>query len=177
MSTVYSKRVMKYYRIKYAIIIAAVVSLTLVSCWVYTFSPSVAGGANSIAVAKIDNNTAEYGLEDLLIDGLNDEFERDNTLKVVPESQADLIITGSVKNYQHEPYTYDETETVTEYVCRITLEIIIGYADSEKILWEDPGLADFGIYAPGDGETQADGNKRAVDKIINEIMNRTVRGW
>lgn len=147
------------------------------SCWVYTFSPSVAGGANSIAIVKIDNTTAEYGLEDLLIDGLNDEFTRDNTLRVVPESQADLILTGEIKRYEHQPYTYDQSETVTEYSCRLTLQLKIGYAGSEKILWEDAGLTDFGLYAPGDGETQADGNKRAVDKIINEIMNRTVRGW
>ena len=168
---------MKYYQTRYLIGFAIILSLISSSCWVYTFTPSVAGGANSIAIAAIDNSTAEYGLEDLLIDGLITEFERDNTLKVVPESQADLVLSGAIKRYEHEPYTYDQTETVTEYACRFTLQIRIGYTDSEKILWEDPGLTDFGLYSPGDGETQADGNQRAADKIINEIMNRTVRGW
>jgi len=152
-------------------------SLCLGACGVYTFSPSALGGLKNIAIPAFENNTPEYGLEDLITDGLSQEFVSDNTLKVVPENRADLILVGAISAYSHDPYTYDASETVQEYICRIRLDVKVKYANSEKILWEDANLADFGIYSVVDGQTRDDGNQAAIDKLIREIMNRTVGGW
>ncbi|MCP4581323.1 MAG: LptE family protein [candidate division Zixibacteria bacterium] len=167
---------MKY---KKPIILLFFISLNLLvySCGVYTFSPSALGGANSIAIPVFENKTTEYGLEDLITEGLSQEFLTDNTLKVVPEGRADLIATGAVTSYAHEPYTYDASETVQEYICRISLAVKIQYVNSEKILWEDNNLSDFGVYSVVDGQTRDEGNQAAMDKLIEEILNRTVKGW
>jgi hypothetical protein len=151
--------------------------LILCSCWVYSFSSSALGGAKSIAIDKIENNTTEYNLENLLIDKLNEAFESDNTLKVVPVAQADLLLNADITKYSAEPYTYSEAEATSQYKCTVTLDIKVDYSKSEKVLWEDPALSDFGLYSPDQGETQDTGDERAVDKLITEIMNRTVRGW
>ena len=135
------------------------------------------GGLKNIAIPAFENKTPEYGLEDLITDGLSQEFVSDNTLKVVPENRADLILVGAIASYSHDPYTYDASETVQEYICRIRLDVKVKYANSEKILWEDANLSDFGIYSVVDGQTRDDGNQAAIDKLIREIMNRTVGGW
>ncbi len=168
---------MKFIPVKLAVFILVSLSLVLCSCWAYSFSASALKGANSIAIKPIENNTAEFGLEELLYENMVDQFETDNVLKVVPESQADLIMDVTIDNYSHEASDYDESYTVTEYACTIILDMKISYRKSEDILWEDKALSDFGIYSPQDGENQDDGNERAVDKIVTEIMNRTVRDW
>ena len=167
---------MKYYPIRLTIFLSILGGLILCSCWAYSFSSSALKGVNSIAIERIDNNTTEYGIEDVLIDGLIEQFESENILKVVPVGQADLLITATITDYEHEPYSYTETQT-DEYACRMTLNMRIHYAKGEKVLWEDAALSDYGLYAPDDGETRDEGNKRAIDKIITEIMNRTVRDW
>jgi hypothetical protein len=167
---------MKYYR-KILKFLPLLPVLILFSCWAYSFSASALGGAKSIGIAKIDNNTTEYGLEDLLINKLNEAFESDNTLKVVPVAQADLILDAAITKYSTEPYIYSEAEATNQYKCTVTLDIKIEYTKSEKILWEDQALSDFGVYSPDNGETQTLGDERAIDKLITEIMNRTVRGW
>lgn len=147
------------------------------NCGIYSFSSSALGNAKSIAIPGFENQTTEFDLEVLLADKLTQALLTDNTLKVIPQSQADLVIVGAVTRYNHVPATYDESERVTEYKSEITLSIKAQYIKSEKILWEDQNLSDFGIYSIVDGETQTDGDERALDKLIIEIMNRTVKGW
>jgi hypothetical protein len=165
------------YSIKNIFLIIVPLCLCSFACGVYTFSPSALGGLKNIAIPAFENNTTEYGLEDLITDGLSREFVADNTLKVVPVSHADLILTGAITSYTHDPYTYDASETVQQYICRISLDVKVKYANSDKILWEDANLSDFGIYSVIDGQTRDDGNQAAIDKLIREIMNRTVGGW
>ncbi|MCD6161999.1 MAG: hypothetical protein J7K40_06265 [candidate division Zixibacteria bacterium] len=155
-------------------------SMLFFACGVYTFSPSALGGVKTIAIQQFTNNTTEYGINDLVADQVNQAFIDDNTLRVVSDEQADIILIGAVVAYSHEPYTYNEAESVQEYVCRISLKIKIEYADSEKILWEDNKLSDYGIYSvtgSTGNQTQDDANQAAIEKLVEEILNRTVKGW
>jgi hypothetical protein len=167
---------MKFYRISIKILPVTLV-LLLCSCWAYSFSSSGLSGVDSIAIVKVDNSTPEYGLEDMLIQKINNAFESDHTLKVVPVSQADLLITATISRYSRDTYIADQTEAAKEYKCTITLNIKIYHAKDDKILWEDSALTDFGTYSPDKGDTQDDGNEGAFKKLIIEIMNRTVRNW
>jgi hypothetical protein len=159
--------------------IAVIIGLAFLgsSCGIYTFSPSALGGIKSIAIPTFENRTTEYGLDDLLTQGVSQAFVSNNTLKVVPEAQADVIMKGAIISYSQEPYTYTTAENVQEYRCTIGLDIKVGYANSDKVLWEDSNLSDYGIYSITDGETQTDGDDRAVSKLIDEIINRTVKSW
>jgi hypothetical protein len=160
-----------------AISLISIAILLVQSCGIYTFSPSALGGIKTIAISTFANKTNEYGIDDLITSEVNQAFVNDNTLKVVPTDRADVILYGEVSSYAHDPYTYDETETVREYICRITINVKVEYSNSEKILWQDENLSDYGIYSVVDGQTQDDGNITAIGKLVNEIMNRTVKGW
>lgn len=167
---------MKFYR--HSIYLITLLLIAAVSgCGIYTFSESAVGGAKTIAVPGFENQTSEFDLEVLLSDKLTQALLTDNTLKVVPQNQADLVVTGEIINYEHLPNTYDQNANVTEYKSVITLDIKVEYIKSEKVLWEDKNLSDFGIYSIVDGETQSDGDERALDKLVTEIMNRTVKSW
>lgn len=161
-------------KIKILFLFAAL--LPLLSCGVYTFSSSALGDVKTVAVPLFENQTTENGLRERLTDQLSQALVNDNTLRVVRESQADAIIRGVVVSYSREAYTYSRAEVVSEYICRIGVDVRFENRRSGKALWEDKNLSNWGTY---DSSTENDniGKDRAVAKLVEDILNKTVRGW
>jgi hypothetical protein len=161
---------------KYAILIPALVALMSLSCGVYTFSQSALGGIKSIAIPLFDDQSTEGGLRERLTDQLAQAFVADGTVKVVREQQADGILRGVVVSYSREPYNYTSAEIVTEYICRITLDVQFVNRRSDKVIWEQKGMNNWGTYN-ADSESEDTGKTRAIDKLVEDIINKTVKGW
>lgn len=156
-------------------ILIPVVFLLGISCGVYTFSPSALGGIKSVAIPLFENQTLESGISEKLTDGLAEAFVTDNTLRVVPEGRSDSILRGSVVSYSRDPYTYDESETVSEYIVRIEVDVQFVESKSDKIIWEER-FSNWGTYGSL-AETEETGQDNAIDKLVEDILNRTVKGW
>jgi len=133
---------MKLYRLSaYLIVIPLIAALS--GCGIYTFSESAVGGAKTIAVPGFENQTSEFDLEVLLSDKLTQALVTDNTLKVVPQSQGDLVVTGAITRYENLPSTYDESMNVTEYKSVITLDIkviILSFISSPNFIFANLAL-------------------------------------
>jgi len=151
------------------------VFLVFISCGVYTFSPSALGGIKSIAIPLFENQTLESGVGEKLTDELAATFVTDNTLRVVPEGRSDSILRGTVVSYSRDAYTYDESETVSEYIVRIEVDAKFVESKSDKIIWESR-LSNWGTYDSA-AETEDTGQDRAIAKLVEDILNRTVKGW
>jgi hypothetical protein len=150
--------------------------LTALSCGVYTFSPSALGSVKTVAIPLFENETTESGLRERLTDQLAQAFVNDNTLKVVREQQADAILRGSVVSYLRDPYSFTQAEVVNEYICRIGLKVSFANRRSGKVIWEENGITNFGTYNAAT-ETEEDGKARAIAKLVEDILNKTVKGW
>lgn len=150
--------------------------LLTVSCGVYTFSPSALGSIKTLAIPQFDNKTSESGLSQSLTDKLAQAFVNDNTLRVVPESRADAVLRGAVVDYKREAYTYSEREVVAEYIVTITADVGFYDKKSSKAVWEEKGMSSWGTYNSVT-ETDSDGKNRALDKLVVDILNKTVKGW
>ncbi len=155
-------------------LIAAVVVLFL-SCGIYTFSPSATGGIKTIAISLPENQTTEYGLPELLSRELSQAFVADNTLKIVSEAAADGRLDMVITRYSRDAYTFSAGEQVQEYACKIDIKAKLSNIKNDKIIWSE-NLSDFGIYSSS-SETEDDGKLRAVEKLVNQILNKTVKGW
>lgn len=154
----------------------AMTLLLATSCGVYTFSPSALGGIKSLAIPLFENQTTESGLREDLTDRLSRAFVDDNTLRVVPESRADAILRGAVISYSREAYTYSEAEVVSEYIVRIGINVEFAEKKSGKVIWEERNMSNWGTY---DSATQSedDGKEMAIGKLVEDILNKTVKGW
>ena len=153
-----------------------VILIVSVSCSVYTFTPSALGGVKSIAIPLWDDQTTEPGIREMLTEGVSQAFVDDNTLKVVAEARADAILKGVVRSYRHEAYTYSSGEVVSEYIVTIGIEIDFTERKSGKTIWEETSMSNCGTYR-SDDQTEQDGQKAAVDKLVEDILNKTVKGW
>jgi hypothetical protein len=159
----------------------------IAGCGVYSFSGSSIPGVKTIAVPLFDNQTQEYGIRENLTSAVADRFVKDNTLKVVNEKIADSILHGSITKYIRESHTFDEQENIKEYIVRIWVNVWFEEKKSKKIIWKDDNREGWGIYCvkdcvdesgnPKPDETEDDGKQRAIDKLAEDIVNRTVKGW
>ena len=146
------------------------------ACGVYSFSGSGVSGIKTIAVPLFDNQTEQYGLREDLTINIADRFVQDNTLKVVHEKIADSILKGTITKYTRDAYTYDENENIKEYIVRIWVNASFEEKKNNKTLWKEDNLQGWGIYSAQD-ETEDLGKQRALAKLAEDIVNKTVKGW
>ncbi len=164
--------------IKFFTVILPAVFILCVGCGVYTFSGNVPGHLKTMAIMNFENQTAEFGIVELLFDTIEEEFRSDNSLKITDVKNADSIISGVITNISDVPSTYDANETVQEY--KITVTALVRFEDRVKgtVVWEE-NLSGYGIY-PFSGGSSAERDKgieEAVSKLSQDILNKTVSGW
>lgn len=154
----------------------SVAATAVLSCGVYTFSPSALGGIKSVAIPLFDNKTTESGLRESLTDRLSQAFVDDNTLRVVPEATADAVLHGAVVSYRREAYTYSEAEVVSEYIVYVGVDVAFVERKSGKVIWEEKNMSNWGTYDSAT-QTEDDGKSIAIGKLVEDILNKTVKGW
>ena len=145
-------------------------------CGPYSFSPSGRQAYTNVAVPLFENQTREYGIRELLTEGVINGFIRDGTLPVVNERRAEAVLRGTVTAYIRQPYTYDANEQVQEYRVYITIAARLEDPVRRNVIWEEAELVQWGNFK-ADTETEDDGKIRAVEKLAEDIVNRTVKGW
>lgn len=147
-----------------------------IACGIYSFSGSTLGGIKTIAIPLFDNQTPEYGIRETLTEKIAERFVQDNTLKVVNEKLADSILQGVITKYEREAHTFDEQENIEEYIVRIWVKVSFEEKKNKKVIWKEDSLLGWGIYSAQD-ETEDQGKDRAIEKLAEDIVNKTVRGW
>jgi len=156
--------------------VLALLWLAVGGCGPYSFNPSGRSALKSIAVPLFENQTREYGIRELLTEGVINGFIRDGTLAVVNEKRAEAVLRGSVLSYVRQPYTYEADESVQEYRVIITIQARLEDPVRRQVVWEEAQLVQWGNFK-ANGESEDDGKIRAVEKLAEDIVNRTVRSW
>jgi hypothetical protein len=161
----------------YCLLATAYCLLLLISgCVVYSFSGSGVSGINTIAIPLFDNQTQEYGIRETLTEKIAERFVQDNTLKVVNEKIAESILQGVITKYIREAHTFDEQENIEEYIVRIWVKVTFEEKKNKKTIWKEDNLLGWGIYSAQDEEEDL-GKERAIEKLAEDIVNKTVKGW
>jgi hypothetical protein len=151
-------------------------AVLVAGCGPYSFNPAGRQAYSNIAVPLFENRSSEYGIREALTEGVIDGFIQDGTLPVVNERRADVVLRGTVVNYVRRPYTYDAQEQVQEYRVYITISARLEDPVKRKVLWEEPQLSQWGEFEAAT-ETEDQGKQRAIGKLAEDIVNRTVKGW
>lgn len=145
----------------------------------YSFRGQVAGDIRTLAIPTLSNESTEFGLAETVTDQLIRAFQRDGTLKIVPESQADAILVGALVDVRDEPYTArsDGGIQVDEYRFAMTcrMELVIPGTGESKWVQSFPVSE---IYAYGGDLTNRDQAVIvATEKLVNDLINKIVGSW
>ena len=155
--------------------ILVVLLLVVSGCGIYTFNPAGKTNIKAIAVERIENKTSQYDLTDRMTDLVIDAFLEDGTFKVVSSENADAVLAATFTSYVRIPYEYDENDVVTSYSVKMSFDVALKKPGEEADIWKET-MVQEGIYN-ADSETEEDGQQRAVDRLIDAIIDRTTKSW
>lgn len=150
----------------------------LPGCTVYSFKGQGIGGIKTIAIEPFDNRTTEFGIREKLTDAILTRLLNDRTLTVASPRSADAILTGVVLSVEDRPLTYQAAETVSEYQVVISIEARLIRQGVAEPLWQGT-VAGEGNYPYTTGSTteRQTGIDTALDKIVQDLLNRLTSDW
>jgi len=97
-------------------------------------------------------------------------------MKVVSADNADAILHATLTNYLREAYTPDESDNVTDYIVKINFDVRLEKGnESGEELWSDKFYSQ-GVFL-SDSETEEDGQIKAANQLVTDIINRITNRW
>ncbi|OGC10098.1 hypothetical protein A2V82_10355 [candidate division KSB1 bacterium RBG_16_48_16] len=146
-------------------------------CGFYSFSGSVAPHLKTVAIPLFENRTVEFGIAEELTDAVIDEFSRDNTLKISDRALADMLIDGAIVRVDDRAGAFDQSERVQDMKLYLTVSVTCTDQVKREKLWEER-ITQWGSYDPSEGaDARRNGISEAIEKISQEILNKSVSGW
>ena len=98
------------------------------------------------------------------------------------QRSAHAVVKGRITTYRNSVFGFSQSAQAQEY--RVTLGASVTFKDQVKNrqLWSEPEMVKTANYyvvdTPGDSaRTELDGRKRAIAKLAEEIVTRSVEGW
>jgi len=157
------------------IIFTCFVTFVNPGCGVYSFNPKGKSSIKTIAIEPFENKTSEFGFTDRLTEIVTDAFIKDGNLKVVPSANADAVLIGTLLSYSRAPLRFDLNDQVAEYKVRLEFEVLLRNPQDQSDILKDRFLQEAAYDAVT--ETEEDGQKRAGEKLVEAILNRTTKSW
>ena len=151
----------------------------LTACAYYSTSGGAIGGIRSLAVPVAENETSEFEIAELLSERLSGAYSRDGQLRVVDEEGSDAVIYLRVVALDDAPFTYTAGEVTEQYRFRVYVAAELLRTENEEELLKLERLEGWGIYdaALADEEGRDLAVEKALEMVIEEIVDRTTAGW
>lgn len=142
----------------------------------YSFSgTTLPGHLRTVRIPPVQNRTLESSLADRITDGLIEGFRVRSNLRKVNEN-ADCELLAVLNEYSHRPLNVSGDQ-VQNY--RIDISMSVRFVDRAKgdTLYKEDRLPGFGTYNLAAGQTEAEGQRTAIDNIVKTVLDNTVSGW
>lgn len=164
--------------VKYTFRMLLLIPLILfISCGYYSFKGALPSHLKTIAIPLFNNTTAEAGVQDEVTDLLTDVFIEDNTLALVDESKADLILNGSISSILQQPAIVQGDEEVTENKIVVRVKVKCQDQVTGKVMY-DKNFEDYGLMDINGGlDERKAAITSALEQIVDKILNETLGGW
>lgn len=145
-------------------------------CWYYSFTERPYPNIETTFVEAFENETDRYDIAPTLTEGLIAKLQGSGLFNMVTESEAQSRISGTVRTYEREAYTYTAGETPLDYIVRVRAQVEFYDVKAGKILWKQT-LEGFATY-PADESTKDEATARdeAIALLTERIIDRLRQG-
>jgi len=144
----------------------------------YHFSGGGLPNVRTVAILPFDNDTPEPALTQEVNTAVREAMENRLGLRLAGEQTADAVVHGRVARYEPGVATVIQpgvgNPNVTQRQVQITVDVEIIDRRDGKSLWKRQGLMVTGEYEP---PQEADGRKKALDKLVTEIVDGAQSQW
>ncbi len=162
---------------KIRLVFFSFLSLLLTGCGYYSFKGALPSHIQAVAIPIFIDKSGYPGMIEKVTDNVIESFVSDNTLKVVDESKADIIVNGTIQSVSQKVAAIKAGETVSEYQMHVTIKVICEDIRKSKKLYEKV-FRQYGIMSSTGGQDEKDtAIDDAIQLIIEDIINTTLGGW
>ena len=161
-------------------------SALITSACLYGFSGGgLPSSIRTVAVLPFENLTPEPVLTQEVTSAVREAVQSRLGLRQAGEGQADAIVRGTIQQYNPDlPITFTGTPTpgqpsrveVSRRMVQISVNVRIVNQREGRVLWERNGLLVQGEYEPG-RESESVGRRKALEKLINDIVDGAQSQW
>jgi hypothetical protein len=109
-----------------------------------------------------------------------DNLVRDNTLKVLPEGEADAVLDGQITEFSNRPFSFNQNLNAEEYIVVIKVVVSLFNRKTNEPIWQNRSIEGNGSYfveQVEDGRTFDEAVEESLAEITNQILNLTVQDW
>ncbi len=155
-----------------------VLVLFLSHCVKYSFKGALPSNLKTIAIPLFEDRSNWVGLQEKMTEEVINAFVRDNTLRVIEdEDNSDLLLQAAILPLQTRRTSIAGDETVEEEQLVVSVRVECINQQTGKPLWSGT-VTDFGVIS---GAATLDEQDTAIatatEKIVAEIINRTIAAW
>ena len=168
---------MRRFGARFSVVIALA---ALVGCGVHY---GFAGGGlpsniRTMAVLPFDNQTTSPEVQRELLDVMHRELQRRLGVRDASENRADAIVRGVIDAYDVDVPVAVSANPSTAVSARrrlqITIDVEIVEQVNGRVLFQRKGLRGEGDY---DERAEAAGRTKAIEKIVNDIVEGAQSQW
>lgn len=139
----------------------------------------------TVAVRPFENLTTDPTIAQQVNQSVRDAVEQRLGLRVVAESQADVVVSGTVKLYEpDQPVGYRSTGAaggkaaqnveVSKRLLRVTVDLTMIDTRTDKDLLRKHTFPADAQYDPG---REAEGRRMALELLINDLVKEAQSQW
>lgn len=153
--------------------------LFLGGCAYYSTSGGLIGGIGTVGIPVAENQAAEFAIAERLTERTIDAYADDGRLRVVDEESADAILQLEVASIEDRPFTYTSAEQTEQYRFAVAVVAELVRTEDGEVLLALERLEGWGTYdaALPEEEGRDLAVERALDMVIEELVDRTTAGW
>lgn len=161
---------------KFIALILVSASLAITQCGIYSFKGStLPPHIKTVGVPLFEDRTAEFGIDRQITDIIIEAIREDNTMKIADPGNSDALLHGIITNIREPIGQYDANESAADFRVNLTIQASFEDTHKREIRWEST-FSDFGTY--DNIETmREDAIEEAVQKIAEDIINKTISDW
>ncbi len=151
--------------------------LLLVSCGYYSFKGSLPSNLKTVAIPLFNDKTAYPNIREKLTDYVITKFVEDNTLAIVDETLADVIVYGTINSITQKAVSVEQGETTSQYKLTISVKVKVEDLRNSKVLFEKT-IQQYGLLNATAGLEERDQVIDATLLLIgDEIVDSTIGSW
>jgi len=166
-----------FFMLKKYLIIFIIIPFIFISCGYYSFKGALPPDIKTIAIPLMDDNTSEAGVRESMTNILLEAFISDNTLTVVDENDADLVLTGTISSIRVKPFIVQAGENVSESQVVVTARFKCQNMKTSKVMF-DKRLSEYGLMDISAGlDERNEAIEQALELIKDKVIDLTFGGW
>ncbi|MCX6997504.1 MAG: LptE family protein [Kiritimatiellaeota bacterium] len=164
-----------------ALLLPALGLLTQPGCTGYRLGSMLPPDIKTVGIPTFVNRTSEPQIEIQATRSALEEIQRDGSLRIAPENQADAILQVKLTDYRIVPLVYDAQRKTAASQYRLTLyaAIILTRRSDNKVIVEHPrcyGEATFPVIGDMSSSKRIGLPKAAAD-LAHDIVQKVTEVW